>query len=228
MSERLSTSDWTQCSCPFKHAQQRALRPSLSARWTEEPTTQHTDQCACVCMSVYAWCGYLYVRVNLSVRVWLLLPCVCMSVCVNVHVWMYMCVCVCACMFGLVCVSTLWLPLSCMSVCVCVVWECLAWLPLSYVCMYVCMCVSVCMRACVFVLWLPLDSSISSTPRCPSAAAIISAVRPCLSTCSRGAPRSMITSSSSHRPATHDGQVTCHVAVPSQGPVFNHFLRLST
>ena len=153
MSVRLSTSDWTQCSCPFKHAQQRALRPSLSARWTEDPTTENTDQCACVCMRVYACCHYLH------------------------HVFIRMCVCVCVC-------------------------EC--------------------------VLWLPLDSSISSTPRCPSAAAIISAVRPCLSTCSRGAPRSMITSSSSHRPTTDDRQVTCRIAVPSQGPVFNHYLILST
>ena len=86
----------------------------------------------------------------------------------------------------------------------------------------------VCVCVCVCVLWLPLDSSISSTPRCPSAAAIISAVRPCSSTCSRGAPRSMITSSSSHRPATHDDQLTCRIAVPSRGPVFNRYLRLTT
>ena len=183
MSERLSTSDWTQCSCPFKHAQQRALRPSLSARWTEDPTRENTDQCAWMCMCVYACCHYLH------------------------HVFIRMCVCVCVCV----------------SVCVCMraaitfimyLYEC--------VCVYECECVWIC------VLWLPLDSSISSTPRCPSAAAIISAVRPCLSTCSRGAPRSMITSSSSHRPTTHDGQVTCRIAVISQGPVFNHYLTLST
>ena len=34
----------------------------------------------------------------------------------------------------------------------------------------------------------PFASSMSTTPRCPSAAATMTAVRPCLSFCSRGAP----------------------------------------
>ena len=57
----------------------------------------------------------------------------------------------------------------------------------------------------VYGIWymrytLPLASSISTTPRWPSAAAIMSEVRPCLSVCSRGAPWSITKSSKSHWP----------------------------